>query len=103
MVKHLIKNLFAPYFQVSLDREKEKDGRIILPVRASDGGGRFVFCKITINILDANDNAPIFEFSSYETTVNSATTIGSTILTVRAVDYDSAKNGEITYSIAGLE
>eukprot|EP00794_Sanderia_malayensis_P006790 gene6790-7556_t len=91
------------FSKVSMDREKEKDGRIILPIRASDGGGRFVYSKVTINIMDGNDNDPVFEFSSYEATVSSATRIGSTILTVKAFDKDSGENGEITYSMTGLD
>ena len=91
------------FSKVSLDREQEKDGQIVLQVRASDGGGRFDFCRVIIKILDANDNEPVFEFLSYETAVSAATKFDSTILTVKAIDLDSGKNGEITYSISGLE
>ena len=91
------------FSKVSLDRETEKDGRIVLPVRASDGGGRFDVCKVTITIVDANDNDPVFEFPSYEATVSTATPMSSVVLTVKAVDLDSGKNGEIMYSISGLE
>lgn len=91
------------FSKVLLDREMEKDGRIVLPVRASDGGGRFDVCKVTVTIIDANDNDPVFEFPSYEATVSTATPISNVVLTVKAVDLDTGKNGEIMYSISGLE
>ena len=91
------------FTNVALDREAERDGKIVLPLRASDVGGRFDICKLTVNILDINDNDPVFEFSSYEATVSTATKIGSTILKVKALDKDSGNNGDITYSTSGLE
>ena len=91
------------FTKVALDRETEKDGKIVVPIRATDIGGKFGICKLSVNIVDVNDNDPVFEFSSYEATVSSATKIGTTILRVKAIDKDSGKNGDITYSISGLE
>lgn len=91
------------FTRIFLDREAERNGKIVLPIRASDKGGRFDTCKLSINIIDINDNDPEFEFQSYEATVSTATRTGSTILTVKAVDKDIGKNGDITYSTVGLE
>ena len=91
------------FTKVALDRETEKVGRITLPIRASDMGGKFDTYKLIVNIGDVNDNDPVFEFSSYEATVSSATKIGSTVLRVKAIDKDIGKNGDVTYSTSGLE
>ena len=90
------------FSKVTLDREQIK-GQVVVPVRASDIGGRFDICKLIIDVIDANDNGPVFEFPGYEATVSTATPIGTTVLHVKAFDEDSGKNGDITYSISGLE
>uniref|UniRef100_A0A8K9WW54 FAT atypical cadherin 3a n=1 Tax=Oncorhynchus mykiss TaxID=8022 RepID=A0A8K9WW54_ONCMY len=59
--------------------------------------------KVRVSIEDANDNTPTFTQSSYEVFVNESVPMGSTILTVSAVDGDSGENGYITYSIASLQ
>ena len=91
------------FTKVALDRESENHGKVVVPIRASDIGGKFDICKLSVIIVDINDNDPVFEFPSYEATVSSATRIDSTILRVKALDRDSGKNGDITYVISGLE
>ncbi|XP_052402336.1 protocadherin Fat 4 isoform X12 [Carassius gibelio] len=54
----------------------------------------------TVDILDINDNPPIFQSESYSATVSETTTVGSDVLRVRADDADvSPENNRITYSI----
>ncbi|XP_026118590.1 protocadherin Fat 1 isoform X2 [Carassius auratus] len=54
----------------------------------------------TVDILDINDNPPIFQSKSYSATVSETTTVGSDVLRVRADDADvSPENNRITYSI----
>ena len=91
------------FTNVSLDREKEKSGKIVLPIRATDGGGLFGFAKVVIDIIDENDNQPRFEFTSYEAIVSTNTRVGDIVLETKAVDADSGSNGDITYSTSGLE
>lgn len=93
-------DVFAKF---SLDREAEKNGSVVLPIRAVDPGGRFDTCKLFVHIFDANDNDPMFEFQSYETTVGTETRLGSSIMEVKASDKDSGKNGDITYIAMGLQ
>uniref|UniRef100_A0AAR5P542 Cadherin domain-containing protein n=2 Tax=Dendroctonus ponderosae TaxID=77166 RepID=A0AAR5P542_DENPD len=55
---------------------------------------------LTIEVVDVNDNYPIFSQSSYE--ANLPDTISSTladIIVLNASDADSGKNSELTYSI----
>ncbi|KAM9852765.1 protocadherin Fat 3a isoform 2-T2 [Aulostomus maculatus] len=59
--------------------------------------------KVQVAIEDANDNTPTFSQSSYEGFVNESVPIGTSVLTVSAVDGDKGENGYITYSISSLQ
>ena len=48
---------------------------------------------------DVNDHIPTFEESSYSADVKESLSVGSSVITVRASDKDSGKNGEVFYSI----
>ena len=43
---------------------------------------------IQITILDINDNYPIFDRQEYNISINETTPLGSSILTVTAIDLD---------------
>ncbi|XP_057694792.1 protocadherin Fat 3a isoform X5 [Corythoichthys intestinalis] len=58
--------------------------------------------KVQISIEDANDNTPTFTQSSYTVFVNESVPVGTTVLTVSAVDVDKGENGYITYSISSI-
>ncbi len=55
--------------------------------------------EVTINVtvLDVNDNAPQFMYSSYNISWYENTTIGSLLLTVTALDSDVGRNGTLEY------
>ncbi|XP_047449674.1 protocadherin Fat 3a isoform X3 [Mugil cephalus] len=61
-------------------------------------------CKVIVRvtILDANDNTPTFVQSAYDIFVNESIPVGTSVLTVSAVDEDKGENGYITYSISSL-
>jgi cadherin EGF LAG seven-pass G-type receptor 1 len=46
-----------------------------------------------------NDWGPLFEHPSYSVSVREVLSVGSTVLSVRATDQDTDKNGDIFYSI----
>ncbi|XP_036327722.1 cadherin-87A [Rhagoletis pomonella] len=58
---------------------------------------------ITITVLDANDNKPIFEHESYSASVSEAALSGQYITTITAKDVDSGQYGDagIRYSLSG--
>ena len=58
--------------------------------------------KVTIRILDANDNAPEFNTPNTEVTVDENEPAGSYVTRVSATDADSSENGFISYSIANI-
>lgn len=55
--------------------------------------------RITINVLDQNDNFPIFASSLYRGKVALDANVGTSVIQVRASDLDSSSNGEIEYSL----
>ncbi|XP_043925791.1 protocadherin alpha-C2-like [Protopterus annectens] len=83
-----------------LDRERESVHHLALI--AVDGGQpvRSGTLNITINVLDANDNAPTFVQSTYKTSLNEDAPIGTLIIQLRATDLDEGANGAIEYSFS---
>ncbi|AWP12014.1 putative protocadherin gamma-A3-like [Scophthalmus maximus] len=86
--------------QKPLDREERP--RLSLKLLAVDGGDpqRSGTVNIGINILDINDNAPVFNQSRYKGSVIENAPKGTYIVTVNASDVDSGSNGQVTYSFS---
>lgn len=56
--------------------------------------------KVCVIIQDANDNTPSFSQNSYVVSVSESVPVGTSVLTVSALDKDQGENGYITYSIS---
>ena len=69
------------------------------PILVADSGDNRDTANVMINIIDVNDNAPVFVQSVYEVLVVENTPVDSFLTAVSATDIDSATNGEITYHI----
>ncbi|XP_057705817.1 protocadherin gamma-A12-like isoform X6 [Corythoichthys intestinalis] len=89
--------------QKPLDRERHP--HLSLKLIAVDGGTpqRSGTVNIEINVLDLNDNRPIFNQSEYKASVTENTMKGISIITVNATDADSGSNGLITYSLSKMK
>lgn len=85
------------YLRQNLDREI-KD-RYSLTVVATDNGtpNESASTKVVINVLDANDNDPIFDKEAYEFAVEENRPRGSFVGAARAVDKDIGANAEVRY------
>ncbi|XP_038131623.1 protocadherin gamma-A11-like isoform X39 [Cyprinodon tularosa] len=85
--------------QKPLDREQERE--ISLLLTAVDGGEPRMSgtMQITVNVLDANDNTPVFTKSVYKTALMENSPRGSSVIAVRASDKDEGLNGQISYTI----
>ncbi|XP_069387714.1 protocadherin gamma-C5-like isoform X7 [Paralichthys olivaceus] len=83
----------------SLDREKKAIHNLFLT--AMDGGNpvKSGTSKITITVLDINDNVPLFEHNVYKVAVQENSANGSFLITTKATDIDEGANGEIEYSL----
>ncbi|XP_059918639.1 protocadherin alpha-2-like [Gadus macrocephalus] len=86
--------------QKSLDREKQ--AVITLTLTAVDGGKppRSGTLQITVNVMDVNDNTPVFSQSLYKAQIVENAEIGATLLTLSATDLDDGVNSELLYSFA---
>uniref|UniRef100_A0A3P8YQ37 Cadherin domain-containing protein n=1 Tax=Esox lucius TaxID=8010 RepID=A0A3P8YQ37_ESOLU len=84
--------------QKALDREKQPV--IQLTLTAVDGGNppKSGTSEIKINVLDINDNRPLFSRSLYKTRIFENTPSGTTLIMLNATDMDEGTNSEIVYS-----
>ncbi|XP_060231743.1 protocadherin-11 X-linked isoform X3 [Meriones unguiculatus] len=89
---------------ISFDREKQESYTFY--VKAEDGGrvSRSSTAKVTINVVDVNDNKPVFidppSNYSFEWVLPS-TNPGTVVFKVVAIDNDTGMNAELRYSIIG--
>ncbi|XP_048088048.1 protocadherin alpha-3-like isoform X10 [Alosa alosa] len=86
--------------QKALDREKQPYMQLTLT--AIDGGNppKSGTSQIRINILDINDNAPVFNRPLYKASVSENVPVRTTIVTINASDIDEGLNSEIVYSLS---
>ncbi|XP_064636324.1 cadherin-related tumor suppressor-like [Lineus longissimus] len=79
----------------------EQTPHYILKVKATDGGNPALSSTVTVymNVIDRNDNSPIFDPVTSKVEILENVTTGKSIVTVRATDVDAGKNGELQYSI----
>ncbi|XP_063733004.1 protocadherin alpha-2-like [Eleginops maclovinus] len=84
--------------QKALDREKQPIINLLLT--AVDGGKptRSGTLHINVNVIDANDNTPIFSKSLYKVSVRENTARGTVVMRLNATDLDEGMNSKILYS-----
>ena len=70
-------------------------------VQATDGGSPALSSTVTVycNVVDLNDNAPVFEPGPRSAEVLENATVGTVVLSPNAQDLDSGDNGHVVYSI----
>uniref|UniRef100_UPI003AAC8F1D protocadherin alpha-3-like n=1 Tax=Centroberyx gerrardi TaxID=166262 RepID=UPI003AAC8F1D len=84
--------------QKQLDREAMREHKLLLT--AIDGGrpAKSGMIEILIEVLDVNDNSPVFTNNIYTAMLNENATPGTLVIRVNATDLDDGANGEIVYS-----
>ncbi|XP_034453220.1 protocadherin beta-15-like isoform X13 [Hippoglossus hippoglossus] len=85
-----------------LDREKEHDLNFMLI--AVDGGvpQRSGTANIHVTVLDANDNAPVFDWAVYKASLPENAAVDTIVVAVSASDADEGINGEVTYEFSRI-
>ncbi|XP_043113041.1 putative protocadherin beta-18 [Puntigrus tetrazona] len=86
--------------QVPLDREIREEHKLTLT--AFDGGSpqKTGTVRISVTVMDANDNAPVFSLPVYRVSLFENSPNGAAVTKVSATDNDQGPNGEIAYSFS---
>ncbi len=68
-------------------------------VQAQDYGRPALSSTVTVyfNVVDLNDNQPVFQSTSYSTEILENVTIGTSVLSVFAQDLDSGKFAQLSF------
>lgn len=92
------------YTAVPLDVETKSYYTLTVSARdqGNIGSRRQTAAKIKVNVVDANDNDPLFDSPLAEVTVNENEPAGTIVTRVQAHDRDSGENSYISYGIANL-
>ncbi|XP_072938602.1 cadherin-23 [Epargyreus clarus] len=87
----------------SFDRELVSRHYLTVEARDDQGKGNRNTAQLVINILDVNDNAPMFLANKYEARLleNEAQFENPLVLEARDMDLNGTKNSHIEYSIVG--
>uniref|UniRef100_A0A8C5XYH6 FAT atypical cadherin 1 n=1 Tax=Microcebus murinus TaxID=30608 RepID=A0A8C5XYH6_MICMU len=79
--------------------KRQQASHFELEVTTSD---RKASTKVLVKILGANSNPPEFSQTAYKASFDENVPVGTTVMSVSAVDPDEGENGYVTYSIANL-
>lgn len=84
-----------------IDYEKEKT--LNFTVIAYDIGVPQLHATATVhvNVININDNAPIFSQKMYNASILENSPVGSHVISVKATDLDADEFGKVTYSLSG--
>ncbi|KAM4809573.1 LOW QUALITY PROTEIN: protocadherin Fat 1 [Rhinophrynus dorsalis] len=94
-----LQNEWKVYVRKPLDREVKDN--YLLNITATDGTFA-TKAVVEVKVLDANDNSPVCEKTSYAETISEDALSGKVILQVSATDADIRSNAEIMYTLHGL-
>uniref|UniRef100_A0A3B3HSY2 Cadherin domain-containing protein n=1 Tax=Oryzias latipes TaxID=8090 RepID=A0A3B3HSY2_ORYLA len=93
------------YVHQRLDREKQAHYTLLAHADSAGSSKAEDPMEIIINVIDMNDNKPIFEQTSYAAKVAESSPKGTTVIQVKATDADEPgnDNSEIRYTILSQE
>ncbi|XP_066479014.1 protocadherin beta-16-like [Tiliqua scincoides] len=98
LLKTTVNNYYQLVIQSPLDREKVPEYNVTITA-IDQGVPRLSSTRmIHIQILDINDNSPVFEKSTYQMALQENNIPGLLIGSVHAVDLDTEQNAKVTYS-----
>ncbi|KAM6408770.1 protocadherin gamma-B5-like [Rhynochetos jubatus] len=85
--------------QAALDFEDTR--AFSLAVEARDGGGLVAHCKVEVEVLDVNDNAPEITVLSVSSPVPEDAPAGTVVALLNVNDPDSGENGQVSCELSG--
>ncbi|XP_044133343.1 protocadherin gamma-B4-like [Bufo gargarizans] len=78
----------------------EKADTYEMTIEAKDGGGHVTHCKVSIYVIDVNDNAPNIRMQSLSDSIPEDSSPGTAIALLNVRDLDSGINGEVACHIS---
>ncbi|XP_008303576.1 protocadherin alpha-3-like, partial [Stegastes partitus] len=90
----------VPFLVLQKQLDRETAGKHKLRLTAVDGGKppKSGDINIIVDVLDVNDNTPVFNKELYSATLKENVPVGTVVIQVNATDLDQGANGEIIYS-----
>lgn len=79
------------------DYEKLKRHQVTLQAQDEAFMPKVAYTVLTVNVMDADDNPPVFTQSSYTAEVEENKPSDVLVLTVHAVDPDEGRNADVRY------
>ncbi|KAG1673729.1 Fat-like cadherin-related tumor suppressor [Nymphon striatum] len=86
-------------FKINSATDRENQYLHEVPIVAVDDGGRTGYTLLRVTVGDINDNAPQFQANEYKANIHANMSVGTTILTIRAIDKDQGAAGTVEYSL----
>ncbi|XP_030836442.1 protocadherin Fat 1 isoform X2 [Strongylocentrotus purpuratus] len=90
----IVRNTGIPF-----DREEQDSYHIVVEARDRRTPPRVAHIIVNVEILDINDNPPIFIHHQYNAIVQVDASVGEVVRQVTAIDRDVSKNGEVQYTL----
>ncbi|XP_073505308.1 protocadherin gamma-B1-like [Phyllobates terribilis] len=90
-------NTFEIKINGNLDFEVTKNYE--LSVQAKDGGGLVAHCKVLVQVIDVNDNAPEISITSLSSSIPEDSAPGTMIALIEIHDQDSGDNADVDCQI----
>ncbi|KAM4764639.1 protocadherin gamma-B5-like [Cyanocitta cristata] len=85
----------------ALDREEASEHRVTVVARDRGRPALRSSTELVLEVLDVNDNAPVFEEAAYSAYVAENNAAGALVVRVQARDADAGANGRVSYWLAG--
>ena len=82
-----------------LDYETKTNYSFIVIARDQGAGDSFANTTVTVNVIDVNDNAPVFTGTPYVAIIKKNAGEGTLVINLNATDSDSGLAGKLKYSI----
>ena len=97
---------YVGLLETTRELDRETVDRYILTIRAVDGGGlsSATFSQVIIDVLDRDDNIPVFDQTEYIVYLDENGPVGESLVTVSATEEDIAVNNtQIRFRIQAVQ
>ncbi|XP_076056754.1 dachsous cadherin-related 1 [Oratosquilla oratoria] len=90
---------FSGKITLAAPLDHETRAEYMLQVEASDAA-HITRTAITVQVVDENDNAPVFTQQAYQVTLPELSPRGTSVIQVNATDVDKGNNARVRYSLS---